>query len=53
MVHPVVIAIPMFLTFRTFRLVDTPADLASLRTDFELDFLARGLKPFSAAYELT
>lgn len=35
-----------------FKAVDTPAELAALLTDFEKDFLARGIQTLRAAYQV-
>lgn len=35
-----------------FAAIETPADLAAVQTDFELEFLARGISCLRAAYEL-
>ena len=39
-----------FATNSSFRLVETPADLAAVVTDFERNFLARGVATLRAAY---
>ena len=36
-----------------FRLTETPADLAAVITDFEKEFLARGVRTLRAAYRVT
>jgi tRNA (guanine-N7-)-methyltransferase len=36
-----------------FRAVETPGELATLTTDFERDFQARGVKTFRAAYQIS
>ncbi len=36
-----------------FRPVETPAEVASIVTDFERDFLARGIRTLRAAYQVT
>jgi tRNA (guanine-N7-)-methyltransferase len=40
----------VFNASKTFEAVETPPDLASIRTDFELDFQARGIATLRAAY---
>jgi tRNA (guanine-N7-)-methyltransferase len=42
----------VFAAAPQFKPIDTPADLASLLTDFERDFHARGVKTLSAAYRI-
>jgi len=40
----------VFAANRAFRLAEAPAELSAVRTDFEKDFLARGIKTLRAAY---
>ena len=42
--------VAVFVANPAFRLVETPAELAVLLTDFEKDFLARGITTLRAAY---
>jgi tRNA (guanine-N7-)-methyltransferase len=42
----------VFSASPAFRPVDTPVELAGVRTDFEKDFLARGIQTLRAAYQL-
>jgi tRNA (guanine-N7-)-methyltransferase len=42
----------VFTLDQRFRLAETPADLASVSTDFELDFQARGIATRRAAWQL-
>ena len=42
----------VFAADPTFRLVETPAELATLLTDFEKDFHAKGIQTRRAAYQL-
>jgi tRNA (guanine-N7-)-methyltransferase len=42
----------VFAASPLFRPVETPADLCALLTDFEKDFLARGIKTLRAAYRV-
>jgi tRNA (guanine-N7-)-methyltransferase len=42
----------VFSADNSFELVETPADLAALVTDFEKDFNARGVPTLRAAYQL-
>jgi len=43
----------VFATSTSFRAVETPAELSALATDFEADFLKRGVHTLRAAYQLT
>ena len=42
----------VFHTSGEFHPIETPPELAALLTDFEVEFLARGIKTFHAAYGL-
>ena len=42
----------IFQSAAALREVDTPPELAALHTDFERDFLARGISTLSAAYKV-
>jgi tRNA (guanine-N7-)-methyltransferase len=42
----------VFGSSQDFQSVETPADLASVHTDFEKGFLARGIQTLRAAYQL-
>jgi tRNA (guanine-N7-)-methyltransferase len=42
----------VFAANTTFRVVETPAELSALVTDFEQDFLKRGVRTLRAAYQL-
>ena len=44
--------IRIFQSAAALREVDTPPELAALHTDFERDFLARGISTLSAAYKV-
>jgi tRNA (guanine-N7-)-methyltransferase len=41
----------VFAVSPAFRLTETPAELSALPTDFERDFLSRGIKTLRAAYQ--
>ena len=41
----------VFAAAPAFRPVETPAELSALPTDFEKDFLARGIQTLIAAYQ--
>ena len=42
----------VFAASPAFRVVETPAELAAIHTDFERDFLAQGISTRRAAYQL-
>ena len=41
----------VFAVNRAFLLAETPAELSAVRTDFEKDFVAKGIKTLRAAYQ--